>query len=153
MHHFSLLFLDLCVSRTYIIEPPLSLDAFALFGYTNFILLPITHFCAAKTLQVSPIPYLCQAPGTGRPLSAQLIRHHAQLHHLDHQVKAASRASSLCTSTYAHYISLQTCELFHFVSLNDIDIIYQSETELDDQVHLSPYTLDNFHDPMARHRD
>ena len=41
-------------------------------------------------------------------------------------------------------------ELSHFSSLHDIDIICLSETKLDDQVHPSFYTLDNFHDPMTR---
>ena len=44
-------------------------------------------------------------------------------------------------------------ELSHFSSLNDVDILCLSETKLDDQVHPSLFTLDNFHDPLTRHRD
>ena len=44
-------------------------------------------------------------------------------------------------------------ELSYFLSLNHIDIICLSETKLDDQVHPSLFTLDDFHDPLTRHRD
>ena len=44
-------------------------------------------------------------------------------------------------------------ELSHFLTLNNIDIICLSETKLDDDVHPSLFTLDDFHDPMTRHRD
>ena len=44
-------------------------------------------------------------------------------------------------------------ELSFFASLNDIDVVCLSETKLDDNVHPSLFLMDNFHDPMTRHRD
>ena len=44
-------------------------------------------------------------------------------------------------------------ELSLFASINDIDILCLSETKLDNSVHPSLFTLDNFHDPLTRHRD
>ena len=44
-------------------------------------------------------------------------------------------------------------ELHHFVHDNDIHIIALSETKLDDNIHPALYRLDNFHAPLAHHRN
>ena len=44
-------------------------------------------------------------------------------------------------------------ELSFFASLNSIDVLCLSETKLDDNVHPSLFSLDNFHNPLTRHRD
>ena len=44
-------------------------------------------------------------------------------------------------------------ELSIFSSLNDIDVICLSETKLDDQVNPSLFILNNYHEPLTKHRD
>ena len=44
-------------------------------------------------------------------------------------------------------------ELSQFVSLNLIDVLCLSETKLDDHVNTSLFTIDDFHDPLTRHRN
>ena len=44
-------------------------------------------------------------------------------------------------------------ELSHFTFLNDIDILCLTETKLDETVHPSLFTLDNYHSPLTKHRN
>ena len=44
-------------------------------------------------------------------------------------------------------------ELHHFTQTNNIHILALSETKLDDSIHPSLYTLDNFHSPLTHHRN
>ena len=63
----------------------------------------------------------------------------------------------LITISHVNINSITSCcrldELSHFTSLNKIDILCLSETKLDAHVHPSLFALDNFHEPLTRHRD
>ena len=44
-------------------------------------------------------------------------------------------------------------ELSHFAFLNDIDILCLTETKLDETIHPSLFTLDDYHSPLTKHRN
>ena len=78
---------------------------------------------------------------------------------LTHQTTTSnsSRRKGLLTISHVNINSITSRyrldELSHFTSLNDIDILCLSETKLDDRIHPSLFALDNFHEPLTRHRD
>ena len=85
----------------------------------------------------TPTPTLAPAPAPGRSSSEQ--------------------NTGNVTISHVNINSITSCcrldELSHFLSLNHVDILCLTETKLDDQVHPSLFALDDFHDPMTRHRD
>ena len=71
----------------------------------------------------------------------------------------SSRDHTSCSITISH-VNINSItsrcrldELSHFSFLNDINILCLTETKLDETVHPSLFTLDNYHSPLTKHRN
>ena len=79
------------------------------------------------------------------------------LHSSSSSAFSSSNNSNTITISHVNINSITSLcrldELSHFSFLNDIDILYLTETKLDETVHPSLFSLDNYHSPLTRHRN